>query len=271
MSIKTWKNGTVKVDNTIIDYIVFGKGTTPLVILPGLGDGLKSAKGTAFPFSIMYRELGKCYRVYAISRRRVIPKGFTTKNIAEDVNYVMSQLGITNANVFGASMGGMIAQHLVISHPEKVKSLILCVTTKELGEETKNIVKHWNNLAEQGQYKEFMLDMAEKIYSEKYFNKRKWMYKLMGSFAVPKSWDNYYAQTEACFTHNSREGLSEISCPTLIIGGNLDQVIPVEASKELSEAIPNSKLYIYPNYGHGAFEEDKKFQKLIIAFYESNS
>ena len=61
--------------------------------------------------------------------------------------------------------------------------------------------------------------------------------------------------------------LSKIKCPTLIIGGHVDNVLGIEASKEIQENIKNSTLYIYESYGHGAFEEAKDFVSRIKAFF----
>ena len=102
--VKHWKNGSIPIDDTEMDYIVFGQGRKPFIMLPGLGDGLKSAKGMALPFSVLYRKLGAHYRVYAFSRRRRIPEGFTTRDIAEDVARAMDTLGIRRAYILGVSI-----------------------------------------------------------------------------------------------------------------------------------------------------------------------
>ena len=59
-------NKSVKIDNTEMDYISFGNGKKNLIMIPGLGDGLKIVKGTSIPFSIMYREYAKDYKVYVL-------------------------------------------------------------------------------------------------------------------------------------------------------------------------------------------------------------
>ena len=55
------KNGTVSIGNSDMDYICFGRGTKHLIILPGLGDGLQTVKGTALPMRLMYRSFAKDY------------------------------------------------------------------------------------------------------------------------------------------------------------------------------------------------------------------
>ena len=105
------KNGTLYMDGTTMDFIRFGSGDKILVMLPGLGDGLRSMKGTALPMALMYREFTKDFTVYAFSRKNSLPEGYTTRDMARDQAQAMEQLGIAQADIFGVSMGGMIAQH----------------------------------------------------------------------------------------------------------------------------------------------------------------
>lgn len=211
------KNGTIAIDNTEIDYIVFGKGSKNLVMIPGLGDGLKTARGMAIPFAVMYGKLVKDYRVYVLSRRNDLPKGFTTKDMAKDVNFALEQLGIDKIYLIGVSQGGMISQHFTIDYPEKVEKLILTVTLARQNDTVQNVISNWMNMAKQGDYKSLMIDTAEKSYSENYLSKK-------------------------------------------------DQIVTGEASVEISNQIPNSELYMYDDYGHGAYEEEKDFLDRIVHF-----
>ena len=75
-------NSCVKVNEEITDYIKFGNGKKTLVMIPGVGDGLKTVKGTAAHFSFMYRKLSNEFTVYAFSRPRDIKTGTTTRDMA---------------------------------------------------------------------------------------------------------------------------------------------------------------------------------------------
>lgn len=63
------KNGTLELDGSTMDYICFGRGEKALVMLPGLGDGLKTVKGMAPPMAAVYRDFAGAYRVYVFSRK----------------------------------------------------------------------------------------------------------------------------------------------------------------------------------------------------------
>ena len=56
------------------EYIRFGIGQKNLILLPGLGDGLRTVKGTALPVALYYRSLAKEYTVYLFSRKIQLPK-----------------------------------------------------------------------------------------------------------------------------------------------------------------------------------------------------
>ena len=92
------------------EYIRFGTGKKNLIMLPGLGDGLRTVKGTALPMALYYRSLTKDYTVYMFSRKTELPAGHSTRDMAGELKTAMDALNIRKADVVGVSMGGMIAQ-----------------------------------------------------------------------------------------------------------------------------------------------------------------
>ena len=123
------KNGCLQTDGFEMDYIRFGTGAKTLILLPGLGDGLQTVRGLAIPMALLYRVFMNEYTVYSFSRRRDLPDGHTTRDMAQDQKQAMDALGIPAADVVGVSMGGMIAQHLAADYPEMVGKLVLVVTS----------------------------------------------------------------------------------------------------------------------------------------------
>ena len=72
------KNCRLRLSTGDMDYIRFGSGEMPLVMIPGVGDGLKTVKGMALPFALLYRELTRDFTVYVFSRRVDLPPHMTT-------------------------------------------------------------------------------------------------------------------------------------------------------------------------------------------------
>ena len=99
------RNESIDIDNTTVDYISFGKGNRNLIIIPGVGEGLKTVKGLAIPFSIMYKIFAKDFRVYVFSRRNNIPVDFSTEDMANDIINHMERLKLDKADIVGVSQG----------------------------------------------------------------------------------------------------------------------------------------------------------------------
>ena len=264
--IPTAKNRKGFLDNGDMDYIRFGRGEKVLILLPGLGDGLTTVKGTALPMALMYRVFSKDYTVYMFSRINDLPVGYTTRDMARDQAGAMDALGIEKADVLGVSMGGMIAQFLAIDFPEKVGKLVLTVTSARVNPVLEESVREWIALAEKGDHVAFMDSNVKKIYSENYYRKNKWMIPVMGKLTKPKSYDRFFIQANACLSHDAFTLLSRIQAPTLVLGGEKDLALGGEASREIAAEIPGAVLQMYERWGHGLYEEEKDFQQLVLDF-----
>ena len=260
------KNGVLKLPEWEMEYICFGNGTKTLIMLPGLGDGLRTMKGTALPMAALYRKFAKDYTVYAFSRRSSIPEGYTTRDMARDQKLAMDALGIAKADVLGVSMGGMIAQWLAADYPEAVGKLVLVVTAEKTNDIMVEALELWMRQAKAGDHIALMDSNLQKIYSERYYRQNKWIVPLVGKLTKPKSYDRFLTQANACLTHNTEAVLSEIRAQTLVIGGEKDMVLSAEPSKTIAQRIPNAQLKLYPQWGHGLYEEEKTFNAAVLAF-----
>ena len=161
------RNCNIKIGDTDMDYISFGNGNKSLVIIPGLGDALKTVKGSAVTFALMYKLFAKDYKVYVFSRKNKLKQDCSTRDMATDLADVMNQLNITKAFVLGVSQGGMIAQYLAIDYPELVEKLVLAVTLCQPNETSKSVISNWLLLAKEKDFKQIFIDTAEKTYTER--------------------------------------------------------------------------------------------------------
>ena len=260
------KNGTLQIGETTMDYIRFGTGKRILIMLPGLGDGLRSVKGTALPMAVMYGKFCKDFTVHAFSRKNALPKGYTTRDMALDQAEAMEQLGISQADIFGVSMGGMIAQHLAIDHPEKINTLILTVTSARPNPILTESIQEWVSCAKHGDHTAFMDSNVRRIYSEGYYRKNKWLVPIMGKLTKPKSYERFFGQADACLTHDAYENLHRIKAKTFVIGGEQDRALGGDPSTEIASKISGSELLMYEQWGHGLYEEAKDFNQRVIDF-----
>ena len=263
------KNATLSRNGKTIDYVTFGTGKRPLIIIPGLGDGLQTVKGMAMPLSITYRILAERYKIYVFSRINELRQGYTTRDMAADVAKAMEALNLDTANVMGISQGGMIAQWLAVDFPERVQRLILAVTTAKPSQLARERIENWQKLSQSGNFKHLMLDIAQHSYTQKSYQKWRLLYNVMGIFGRIKDKQRIDIQSVSCLKHDSLDFLEKINCPTLIIGAEKDDVLGVDGSLGLHQHIKDSQLTILPECGHALYEQNKDFQKRVLVFLES--
>ena len=248
------------------DYICFGKGPRVLVMLPGLGDGLRTVGGTAAPMAWMYRMFARDFTVYMFSRKDELPKGHTTRDMARDLVQAMDALGIQQADVMGVSMGGMIAQWLAIDFTARVNKLILAVTCARPNAILEESIGEWMDLARRGDHGALMDSNLRRIYSKAYYRQNKWMIPLLGKLTKPRDYRRFLIQASACLGHDAFEHLPDIQAPTLIIGGWKDEALGGDASVEIAGQIPDALLRMYDQWGHGLYEEAKNFNRVVKDF-----
>ena len=178
----------------------------------------------------------------------------------------MEALGISRADVVGISMGGMIAQHLAADAPEMVRRLVLVATCPCPNALLTESVTEWMECAQRDDHKGLMESNVRRIYTQDYADRRKWAFPIAGQVSKPRSYERFYIQAQACMSHDSLARLSMISSPTLVIGGEKDRALGSEGSYRIAEGIPGARLWMYPQYGHGLYEEAKDFPWRVLNF-----
>jgi pimeloyl-ACP methyl ester carboxylesterase len=171
-----------------------------------------------------------------------------------DALAVLDAAGIARAHVLGASMGGMIAQHLALDHRHRVRSLMLACTTAGGARSAPN----WRMLSAAllrpllGPGRTFPL-VAPALYSPKTLHaerdrleqdlRRRARDRVGGLTA--------WMQMAAIAGHDTRARLCELEgLPTLVIHGSDDRLVPVEAGRYLARQIPGARFLELRDAGH---------------------
>jgi pimeloyl-ACP methyl ester carboxylesterase len=247
----------------VFDYITFGSGAKPLVMIQGLNT--RGIKGAGYSLAYMYRIFARDFRVYLFDRRPVVEAGFTVREMAGDVALAMDALGISGAAVFGVSQGGMIAQYLAIERPDLVEKLVLAVTLSRNNETVIRVVENWIRMARQGEMAQLVADMAEKMYSVAYVKRYRPFLPLLTVLQKPKDVERFAILAKACLSCDTYELLNRIQCPVLVLGGEKDQIVTGEASREIAEKL-GCQVHLYENLGHAAYEEAQDFNRRVYDF-----
>jgi pimeloyl-ACP methyl ester carboxylesterase len=203
------------------------------------------------------------------SRRDDLPRGFSIRDMAADQAAALQSLGIERASIMGVSQGGMIAQYLAIDFPDLIEKLVLAVTAAYPSQMACDCVGSWVQMACRGDHRALMVDTAERSYSPAYLARYRMAYPVLGMVGKPKSYDRFLANAEAILGFDARDDLGRILCPTLILAGEDDRIVGVDASYELHERITGSELYVYSGLGHAAYEEAPDFNSRVLRFLDS--
>lgn len=257
------RNESLVVTGIKMDYISFGVGKKPLVLIPGLST--ERLRGKAFQMSYAYRLFAKDYRVYMFDRKEQVEEGYTISEMADELAKAMKKLRIEGAHVVGLSQGGMIAQSLAISYPKLVKKLVLGLTASRANQTIQETIGRWIALAKEDAKEELISDMLEKMYSESYRRKKRLLFWYLSKFMRPKELKRFIILATSILSFDLTSQLQSIECPVFVIGAKNDKVVGRGASIELAETL-SCQSYLYDDLGHSAYMEAKDFNHRILNF-----
>ena len=254
-------------------------GGEPLLLVMGLGMQL-----TAWPEEMVQQLVARGFRVIRLDNRDIglsqhfdhlgvpsiaagavrhtlglaVASPYSLADMAQDAVGVLDALGLAQAHVCGASMGGMIAQHLAAKHPQRVKSLVLMMTTSG----ARHLPQpNWR-------VRGALLSRPASAAPEAVVQHLEALLRVIGSPAYPpdperqrqrllatarRSWHpaGTARQLLAVVADGDRSALLRlITAPTLVIHGEADALVPVAAGRELAQLIAGAESDFIPGMGH---------------------
>jgi pimeloyl-ACP methyl ester carboxylesterase len=180
--------------------------------------------------------------------------------MAGDVFAVLDELGLASAHIVGQSLGGMIAQVMAITQPERMRSMTLFYTAPAASDRYRShdiaamLAQHQSAPVEttREQAIEDMVTGQRFSSSPAYAFEEAWIRELAGyRFDRCHCPDGPLRQyTAAARAPDRLQALESVETPTAIIHGRADRLIKFEASLDMAKAIKNAELHIFPGLGH---------------------
>jgi len=119
---------TASLSNNGLPYVKVGDREEPLVIFTSGSPDNTVPDGIALkPFVDGAGRLAETYTVYLVKRKRGLPAGYTTQDMARDYAAMIRQEIATPCHIVGVSAGGFIAEHFAVMYPELVKRLVIAI------------------------------------------------------------------------------------------------------------------------------------------------
>jgi pimeloyl-ACP methyl ester carboxylesterase len=234
-------------DGARIAYATTGSGSPVLLIM-----------GLAYPGVSWFRQvpaLAERHQVITVDNRGagdtgdVVGAPYTVELMADDCLAVLDAVGVEQAHVVGISMGGLMAQELAISHPERVQSLVLMATHPGIAhsvlpqEVIDFLTRRATMTPEEGREASIPFNYAETTSRETI--EEDWAVREKGTASQVG-----YAAQGGTALWSGLERLPQITAPTLVMYGDQDRLVVPANSEKIAEAIPGAQLLVVPNANH---------------------
>ena len=196
---------------------------------------------------------------------------------ADDLYELIDVLGIEQPIVLGLSFGGFVAQNYAIRHPGRLHKLILASTVARMRREPVYAAferfggQHAREVAET-----FWTDPSS-ANMEVYMRECMPLYTRTPrdpdasrrSVMRPEVIEHFARDGGENWRFDYREGLGSVTAPTLVTGGALDPVTPVEVIREMADCIPNCRYVEYADAGHGVHRDTDAVFDVLREFITS--
>ncbi len=245
---------SIKAGNINLNYDTYGDGE-PLLLIMGFG---MSGAGwlPSLPFFTGFKSIYFDNRGTGLSDK---PEGiYTVEGMADDASNLLRALGIAKAKVFGVSMGGMIAQELVLRHPEQVTKVVLgCTmaggaTAKMASPEILEKLMTANKIMATDPEKGFDI-LLPAIMPPEFVAQHPEIKPMMVAAAKmlpPTPAETADRAMAGIQQFNAYDRLGQIKCPVLIVHGDKDVLVLPENAKLIKSKIPQAEMYMIPGAGH---------------------
>ncbi len=192
---------------------------------------------------------------------------YTTEEMATHVMHIINKLNINKICLLGHSMGGAIAQQIVLTHPDLVQHLFLISSFAELDIVARLFLIGRYELLKSGADKHTIaLSTIPTIFGNNFLcqenNQKLAIQRMVNN---PQTLAGMFGQLQACLNHNVKNKLVKITCNTSIITGKDDVLVNPQHSMYLHSAITNSTFHWISNAGHMVqLEQSQELASTVI-------
>src|SRR5262249_16876532 len=168
---------------------------------------------------------------------------------------LLDVLGIQQAHILGASMGGMIGQVLAADYPHRVLSLTAMMTPAEVPKPAVSAMQEMIAPLAPGVTLEALVDAATVFLapllsptyppSPGYIRSR-----LLADYQRAYYPEGFLRQSAAAYANQRTAKLARIKVPTLILHGEADPIAPVSGARTMAQSIPGARLHTVPGWAH---------------------
>ncbi|MCC6369772.1 MAG: alpha/beta hydrolase [Bacteroidia bacterium] len=172
---------------------------------------------------------------------------------ALDVKTLLDSENISKIHVIGLSYGSLVAQHFAVLFPDYLKKLILVSTFAHKTPYYEAVELSWSRALESGGYNLLLDIMLPSVLSENYFANPLIPIQVMKELRKDSNQNStaiFNLMRATKERGDYRKDLEKINCPTLVIQGEKDLLLPVHLANEVHLHIKHSQFVVIKNAGH---------------------
>ena len=259
-----------KVNGVSVNYELHGREGAPWLVLS------HSLACSVRMWDPQIAALKDKYRILAYDTRghggTEAPKGaYSLEQLADDLYFLLKELGIKQTHYCGLSMGGMIGQTFALKYPGVFKTLTLADTTSRYPAEAASTWVDRIKIAESKGMEPLAQPTLERWFTEPFRKSNPAVVEAIRKLIVATPVAGYAGCCHALPKINATARLKEIRCPILVIVGEQDPGTPPSMAKEIHDNAPGSQLVVLPQAAHLAnLEQPAGFTRALESFLAAN-
>jgi pimeloyl-ACP methyl ester carboxylesterase len=244
----------------------------PLVLATGSGGSCRGWLVLQVPeFSKSRRTI--IFDYPGVGESEPYPGAFGIDTLADTTAGFLDALGISEADLLGPFMGGMVAQQVALRHPASLRRLILVGTYARPDAKRRLLINQWRDLAATDAAAEVQIrDRLLWTLSDETLAQTDLIITMMRSVSrdgPPMSAEVFRQQCDACAAHDVLDQLHQIAQPTLVICGRKDHLTPPQLHRELADEVPNARLVTFQFAAHMVMlEAAEQFNQTVLEFLD---
>jgi pimeloyl-ACP methyl ester carboxylesterase len=183
---------------------------------------------------------------------------FSVRVLAADAAALLDHLRLDRAHVAGHSMGGQIAQEMAVDNPGRVRSLALISTSAQSSARLSEVVETAARMVTSAPPDVCCRAFLPWMFSEEFFETPGAMdaeVSRVMSNPHPPSPEGLAAQSAAIGAFDALDRVAAVRCPTLVLAGAEDALVPPAHARDLAGRIRGSKLVVLERGGHDLIHE----------------
>jgi 3-oxoadipate enol-lactonase len=232
----------------------------PLLLIHGLGYARWGWEPVVEPLTRSFEVL--LFDNRGIGESDAPPGPYTTADLAADALQVLDEAGVERAHVVGTSLGGMAAQELALTAPERVEKLVLVCTHPGGGRSFPMPDQTVRLMEARATLREYVANALEPDPRPELVERI-----LEHRIATAQPYEPWAAQAAAGAGFDAWDRLASLAAPTLLIHGDGDVVVDPRNTELLGELIPDVRVKVYPGCGHLLmWQEPERFARDLEEF-----